>query len=67
MVKIKNMGFSQITISTAKDKTITLPGRCSKDISEEDFKTPECQRLFASHDIIVLPEGRQKPAVSAED
>lgn len=59
-MKIKNKSWSQLVLSLAEGKSMTLPARGSVDISEEDFRTPECQRLFAERAIIVLPERGKK-------
>ena len=55
-MKIKNTSFSQLVLSLPGGKSIQLAARGSKDISEEEFNSPACQRLFAQRTIIVLQD-----------
>ena len=59
-MRIKNTGWSLLVIPLPKDKSISLPARGSTEINQEDFKSPECQRLFAKGTIILLPEKGEK-------
>lgn len=65
MKKIKNKSFTAAVISLQEGRTITLPARSSADISDEDFESPEIQRLFEERSIIVLPEGVELPKTEA--
>ena len=58
-MRIKNTSFSATVISLEGGATISLPARGSKDISNEDFKSPTVQRLFQDGRLIILPEGVQ--------
>ncbi len=55
-MKVKNTSFSQLVISLPGGTSIQIAARGSKDISEEEFNMPECQRLFKERKLIVLPE-----------
>jgi hypothetical protein len=59
-MKVKNMSFSALEISLTDDRTLTLPARGSAEISDEDFASPQCQRLFAERLLIILPEPRRQ-------
>lgn len=61
-MKIKNRSFSATMISLPGGSNLTLRGRESKEISEEDFNSPEIQRLFTAGIIFVLPETTPRPA-----
>jgi hypothetical protein len=56
ILEVKNTTWSQLVLSLAEGKSLTLPARGSADIREDDFNSPECQRLFAARTIIVLSE-----------
>ena len=60
IMKIKNMSFSSRVVTLVGGKTLTLPARQSLDITEEEFRSPEIQRLFAEHGVILLPETQPK-------
>jgi hypothetical protein len=55
-MKIKNRSFSATVIPLPGGGSLPLPGRESMEISEEDFNSPEIQRLFTAGIIFVLPE-----------
>lgn len=61
-MKIKNKDWSPRVITLGGGKTITIPARGTTEISEEDFNSPECQRLFTKRAIIVLPVSAETPS-----
>jgi hypothetical protein len=60
-MRIKNKSWSPLVVSLPGGGTLNLAGRGTKEISAEDFESPEVQRLAKTRTIIVLPEGKQKP------
>ena len=58
-MKVKNKSFSQLVLPLTGGRALTLPARGSVEISEEDFASPACQRLFAERRLIILPEPRR--------
>jgi hypothetical protein len=58
-MKMKNMGFTAVQLPLTGGRALTLPARGSVEISEEDFASPACQRLFAERRLIILPEPRR--------
>ena len=63
-MKVKNKSFSQLVLPLPGGRALTLPARGSVDISDEDFASPACQRLFAERLLIVLPEPRRPAPVA---
>jgi hypothetical protein len=60
-VKIKNKDWSPRVVTVSGGKTIRIPARGTTEISEEDFNSPELQRLFTKRVIIVVPAPAKKP------
>jgi hypothetical protein len=58
-MKVKNTSFSRLVLPLTGGRALTLPARGSVEISDEDFASPACQRLFAARLLIVLPEPRR--------
>jgi hypothetical protein len=66
-MRVKNKSFSQLMLSLPSGRSIPIPARGSVEISDEDFASPECQRLFAERTLIVLPEAaRQRPGTPTQ-
>lgn len=59
-MKIKNKEWSPLNISLPDGRSITLAARGINEISDEDFQSPEFQRLAKARTIIVLPEESPK-------
>lgn len=64
---IKNRSFSASVIALPEGRSLTLSGRCSAEISGEDFSSAEIQRLFAAGEIFVLPETTASPPGEAPE
>jgi hypothetical protein len=60
-MRIKNRSFSALVVTLNGGRTITLPARGSHEISDEEFQTPEVQRLFNEGSLFVLPYDVQLP------
>jgi hypothetical protein len=59
-MNVKNMEFYIVQLPLSGGRALTLPARGSVEISDEDFASPACQRLFAERRLIVLPEQRRQ-------
>ena len=60
-MKIKNRSFSATVISLPGGRSLSLSGRGNAEISEDDFNSPEIQRLFTAGSVFVLPETAPRP------
>lgn len=60
-MKFKNRSWSPRVITLQGGKSLTVPGRGIEEVSDEDFKGAEFQRLAKSGGIVALPEKKKKP------
>jgi hypothetical protein len=56
MALIKNALFSPLTVELLHGKVILLGPRATQTITEEEFQSPGCQKLFRAGKVNVLPQ-----------
>lgn len=55
-MKIKNALWSPLAIELSKEKILTMKPRGTETISDKDFESPGCKKLFKEEKIFVIPE-----------
>ena len=66
-MRIKNKSWSPLVISLPGGKSLTLAGRGTEEVSDEDLEGPEFKRLLKTRAVIVLPGQGKEPADKPAD